>query len=101
MTTHHPSSPHPGASARATSERFPPVAITGAGPVGLAVALGLAQAGVRSVVFEKKTQLDPHSRATLVLPRTLEIFRQWGVLDPLLAAGNQVPHVHATTRTQQ
>jgi 3-(3-hydroxy-phenyl)propionate hydroxylase len=93
MTTHHPSSPHPGASARATSERFPPVAITGAGPVGLAVALGLAQAGVRSVVFEKKTQLDPHSRATLVLPRTLEIFRQWGVLDPLLAAGNRVPHV--------
>ena len=61
--------------------------------MGLAVALGLARAGVRSVVFEKKTQLDPHSRATLILPRTIEIFQQWGVLEPLLASGNRVPHV--------
>jgi 2-polyprenyl-6-methoxyphenol hydroxylase-like FAD-dependent oxidoreductase len=45
------------------------------------------------VVFEKKTQLDPHSRATLILPRTIEIFQQWGVLEPLLASGNRVPHV--------
>jgi 2-polyprenyl-6-methoxyphenol hydroxylase-like FAD-dependent oxidoreductase len=45
------------------------------------------------VIFEKKTQLDPHSRATLILPRTLEIFQQWGVLQPLLASGNRVPHV--------
>jgi 2-polyprenyl-6-methoxyphenol hydroxylase-like FAD-dependent oxidoreductase len=61
--------------------------------VGLCVALGLARAGVRSVVFEKKTQPDPHSRATLILPRTLEIFKQWGVLDSVLATGNRVPHV--------
>ncbi|MGH3569169.1 MAG: FAD-dependent monooxygenase [Pseudonocardia sp.] len=81
------------ADPQVTAGLVPPVAISGAGPVGLAVALGLARAGVRSVVFEKKTQLDPHSRATLILPRTLEIFRQWGVLDQLLASGNRVPHV--------
>jgi 2-polyprenyl-6-methoxyphenol hydroxylase-like FAD-dependent oxidoreductase len=93
MTTHHVSSSNPVALAQATSGRCSPVAISGAGPVGLAVALGLARAGVRSVVFEKKTQLDVHSRATLILPRTLEIFRQWEVLDQLLASGNRVPHV--------
>lgn len=70
-----------------------PVVICGAGPVGLSLALGLARAGVPSTVIEKKRQLDPHSRATLVLPRTLEIFRQWGVLDRLVTAGNVVPHV--------
>lgn len=81
------------APAAATSAGPAPVAISGAGPVGLAVALGLARAGVRSVVVERKERLDPHSRATLILPRTLEILRQWAVLDPLLAAGNRVPHV--------
>lgn len=62
-------------SAPAPSSTVPPVAISGAGPVGLAVALGLARAGVHSVVLEKKPDLDLHSRATLILPRTLEIFR--------------------------
>lgn len=76
-----------------TTQRCAPIAISGAGPVGLAVALGLARSGIRSVVFEKKTQLDLHSRATLILPRTLEICQQWGVLDELVAAGNRVPHV--------
>ncbi|HEX4103689.1 MAG: FAD-dependent monooxygenase [Pseudonocardiaceae bacterium] len=41
------------------SGRFSPVAISGAGPVGLALALGLARAGVRSVVFEKKNPPRP------------------------------------------
>ncbi|PKW16848.1 FAD-dependent oxidoreductase [Saccharopolyspora spinosa] len=63
------------------------------GPVGLSLALGLARAGVRSTVIEKKRRLDPHSRATLILARALEIFRQWGVLDRFVAAGNVVPHV--------
>ncbi|MEV3963342.1 FAD-dependent monooxygenase [Nocardia sp. NPDC050193] len=70
-----------------------PVVIAGAGPVGLALALGLARAGVHSTVIEKKAWLDPHSRATLILARTLEIFHQWGVLDRFVAAGNVVPHV--------
>jgi 2-polyprenyl-6-methoxyphenol hydroxylase-like FAD-dependent oxidoreductase len=69
------------------------VAIAGAGPVGLSLALGLARAGIRTVVFERKTEPDPHSRATLIIPRTLEIFGQWNVLDRLVSEGNWIPHV--------
>jgi 2-polyprenyl-6-methoxyphenol hydroxylase-like FAD-dependent oxidoreductase len=64
-----------------------PVIVVGAGPVGLSLALGLARHGVRSVVLEKEPAHLPYSRALGVLPRTLEIFRAWGVLDEFLASG--------------
>jgi 2-polyprenyl-6-methoxyphenol hydroxylase-like FAD-dependent oxidoreductase len=64
-----------------------PVLIIGGGPVGLALALGLAQQKVRSILFEAKTDIDPHSRALGILPRTLEIFRSWGVYDRFVSAG--------------
>jgi 2-polyprenyl-6-methoxyphenol hydroxylase-like FAD-dependent oxidoreductase len=70
-----------------------PVVVVGAGPVGLSLALGLARHGVRSVVLEKETALQPHSRAVGVLPRTLEIFRAWGVLEQFLAAGELLTRV--------
>lgn len=63
------------------------VAIAGAGPVGLALAVGLAMHGVRSVVLEQNAQLDDHSRALGILPRTLEILRGWGCLEEFLSAG--------------
>jgi 2-polyprenyl-6-methoxyphenol hydroxylase-like FAD-dependent oxidoreductase len=56
-----------------------PVAIAGAGPVGLALALGLTRMGVRSVVFEAAAELPPFSRAIIVLTRTLEALQGWGV----------------------
>lgn len=40
-----------------------PVIIVGAGPAGLTLAAGLARQGIRSIVLEKKTKLDEHSRA--------------------------------------
>ncbi|WP_082681384.1 FAD-dependent monooxygenase [Nocardia jinanensis] len=78
-----------------------PVVISGAGPVGLSLALGLARAGVHCTVLEKKEKLDPHSRATLILARTLEIFDQWGVLDRFIAAGNVVPHARLREPTSE
>ncbi len=69
------------------------VLIVGAGPTGLSLALGLARSGVKSTVLEQKARLDPHSRATVILPRTLEILAQWGVLDSFVDAGNRVAHV--------
>jgi 2-polyprenyl-6-methoxyphenol hydroxylase-like FAD-dependent oxidoreductase len=65
----------------------PLVVIAGAGPVGLALAVGLSFHGVRSVVLERKTALSEHSRAPGVLTRTLEIFRQWGMQAPFEDVG--------------
>ncbi|MGH7747160.1 MAG: FAD-dependent oxidoreductase, partial [Candidatus Dormibacteria bacterium] len=61
--------------------------------MGLSMALGLARAGIRNVIVERKTELDPHSRATLILPRTLEIASQWNILERLLTKEDRVPHV--------
>lgn len=62
--------------------------IVGAGPVGMSLALGLARRGQRSVVIEKRPQLSRHSRAVLVLPRTLQIFQEWG-LEPAFRARSE------------
>jgi 2-polyprenyl-6-methoxyphenol hydroxylase-like FAD-dependent oxidoreductase len=62
-----------------------PVAIAGGGPVGFAAALGLARHGVRSIVFEKAPTPAPYARAGVVLSRTVEIFRSWGLLDEIRA----------------
>src|SRR5437588_12901463 len=82
-----------GARARAVCEaqmeereEFP-VIIAGGGPVGLALALGLARHGVRSLVLEKEAGIPPESRALGVLTRTLEIFRDWGVYDRFVEEG--------------
>ncbi|MBV8141699.1 MAG: FAD-dependent monooxygenase, partial [Verrucomicrobia bacterium] len=41
----------------------------------------------RSTLFEAKAEPDPHSRALGIMPRTLEIFRSWGIYDRFLAEG--------------
>ena len=64
-----------------------PVLIIGGGPVGLSLALGLARHGVRSTLFEAKSELDPHSRALGIMPRTLEIFRAWGIYERFISEG--------------
>jgi 2-polyprenyl-6-methoxyphenol hydroxylase-like FAD-dependent oxidoreductase len=65
----------------------PPIAIVGAGPTGLSLALGLARLGVRSVVVERNDATSEHSRAAGIHLRTREIFRRWGVADDVLSAG--------------
>jgi 2-polyprenyl-6-methoxyphenol hydroxylase-like FAD-dependent oxidoreductase len=64
-----------------------PVIIVGAGPVGLTLAVGLAKQGVRSIVLEKKTKLDEHSRALAVQASTLELLNSYGVADEFLQEG--------------
>lgn len=68
---------------------YVPAVITGAGPVGLTLALSLARAGVRSLVLEKKARLDAHSRATLLVSRSLEQFDELGILPAFLAEGQR------------
>ncbi len=65
---------------RPTTERVP-VLIAGAGPVGLSLALALGRAGVRSINVERHPSLAIHPKARGVNPRTMELFRTWGILE--------------------
>ncbi len=69
------------------------VLIAGAGPVGLAAALRLAQLGVPVTVLEKRMQLGRVQRASAWLPPTLEVFEQLGILDGVLRTGLQVRRI--------
>lgn len=55
-----------------------PVAIVGAGPVGMAMALDLAARGIRSVVLERSDTVGIGSKAICWAKRTLEIFDRLG-----------------------
>jgi 3-(3-hydroxy-phenyl)propionate hydroxylase len=63
------------------------VAIVGGGPVGLAVALGLARHGVKSVLIEADDSVCYGSRAICISRRSLEIIGQLGALDAFLETG--------------
>lgn len=69
------------------------VIVVGAGPVGLSLALGLANAGRRVLVLEKEPTTVEHSRAPAIWPRTQEILSGLGVLDDFLARGIELPRV--------
>ncbi len=63
------------------------VAIVGGGPTGLALALGLARNGVRSLVLEADDTVCTGSRAGAFTRRTLEIFQQLGISDEVMSTG--------------
>lgn len=75
-----------------------PVLIAGAGPVGLSLALALARRGIPVEVFEKETELADEERASTIHPPTLEYLQEWGVLDPVLAAGAKVDRLQYRER---
>ena len=64
-----------------------PVAIVGAGPVGLTAAIGLALQGVRSVLIEADDGVCAGSRAICISRRSLEIAHRLGALDGFLQIG--------------
>lgn len=68
------------------------VVIAGAGPTGLMLAAELALADVDVVVVERRSdQSVDGSRAGGLLPRSLEVLDQRGVVDRFLDAGHTVP----------
>lgn len=64
-----------------------PVAIIGAGPIGLAMANDLAQRGIPSVVLDDNNVVSVGSRAICWAKRTLEIFDRLGVGERMLDKG--------------
>lgn len=75
-----------------------PVAIIGAGPVGLAAGLELDRFGVAYQIFEEDATLSSKPKAGTILPRSLEIFSYEGVIDGVLQEGLRFDEVHFIDR---
>lgn len=70
-----------------------PVAIVGAGPVGLTTALGLAHFGIPFVLFEDDEKLSMDTKAGSLLSRTLEVFHRYGTADKVLEKALRVEEI--------
>lgn len=66
-----------------------PVVVVGAGPVGLSLAIDLAQRGQRVLLLDNQQRLSTGSRAICFAKRTLEIWDRLGVGDAMCAKGVQ------------
>ncbi len=66
-----------------------PVVIVGAGPVGLALAVDLAQRGLRPVLIDDNDRIGNGSRAICFAKRTLEVFDRLGIGSACIAKGVQ------------
>ena len=82
-----------------------PVLISGAGPVGMALALDLARRGVPSIVVERRRAGEPPSvKCNHVASRTMEAFRRLGLARAVRDSGLPPDHsndcVYRTTVTQ-
>jgi 2-polyprenyl-6-methoxyphenol hydroxylase-like FAD-dependent oxidoreductase len=71
----------------APSLRDTDVFIVGAGPTGLVLALWLTRLGVRVRIVDKTAEPGTTSRALAVQARTLELYRQVGLADAVVARG--------------
>ena len=63
------------------------VLIVGGGPVGLALALDLQYRGVDLILVEASNGVVSHPRTGTVGPRSMELFRRWGLADKIRGAG--------------
>lgn len=73
------------------------VLIVGAGPTGLLLAAELQRRGVGCRLIDANPEPLHWDRATVVHPRSLEIFESLGIVEPLLAAGvkQRVARLHS------
>ncbi|MET9363226.1 FAD-dependent monooxygenase [Streptomyces sp. NPDC006632] len=70
------------------SERTPRVLVVGAGPVGLVLAAELLRHDVQVDLISKTRRESPHSRATILWPRILELLDRIGVARKLVEDGH-------------
>jgi len=69
------------------NEQHTPVLIVGAGPSGLMMAAQLLRNGVQPLIIDSKQGPTDESKALAVQARSLEIYRQMGLIDRVLAGG--------------
>ena len=79
------------------------IAITGAGPAGLAAALYLKRAGHRVTIFERFEEPKPVGSGLILQPTGLTVLADLGLLDDILALGARncdiVENADAPSRT--
>ena len=73
------------------------VLIVGAGPTGLVLALWLTRLGVRVRIIDKTSEPGTTSRALAVQARTLELYRQIGLADLVVARGRRMAAINLWT----
>ncbi|MFC4590176.1 FAD-dependent monooxygenase [Sphaerisporangium corydalis] len=71
------------------------VLIAGAGPTGLTLAVDLARRGVAFRIVDAAPAHPTGSRGKGLQPRTLEVFDDLGVIEPILATGAPYPVIRA------
>jgi len=69
------------------SEQHTQVLIVGAGPSGLMMAAQLLRYGVQPIIIDSKDGPTTHSKALAVQARSMEIYRQMGVVDKVINNG--------------
>jgi 3-(3-hydroxy-phenyl)propionate hydroxylase len=79
---HFPLKPVPELQGEAMTH---PVAIVGAGPIGMTAALALARYGVRSVIIDRKDTFNDGSRATCIARSSMHILERVGAVEPFVA----------------
>src|SRR5688572_5630729 len=79
----------------------PQVLIVGAGPTGLVLALWLAKTGTPFRLIDSKAGPGEGSRAMAVQARTLEFYRQLGIVEDVLARGFRLDRLHLRNQTRE
>ena len=74
------------------------VVIVGAGPAGLALAIGLADRGVDFIILDSLAEAQNTSRAAVIHAATLATLDRLGVADRLVAQGIKVPNFRIRDR---
>ncbi|HEY4216547.1 MAG TPA: FAD-dependent monooxygenase [Gemmatimonadaceae bacterium] len=76
------------------------VLVVGAGPAGLTLAASLLRYGVSVRIIDKAAvPPDDRSRATVIQPRTLEVFDDLGIVDEALSTGLPVRRLNVYGRS--
>jgi 2-polyprenyl-6-methoxyphenol hydroxylase-like FAD-dependent oxidoreductase len=70
------------------------VLIVGAGPTGLVLGLWLTRLGIRVRIIDKTAEPGTTSRAIVVQARTLELYRQIGLADAVVARGRKMAAIN-------